>query len=68
LDSSHRGIICQMIKAMLFDFSRVLLFPKGKDPVESLNGKYRELLEAGEFDFFEHFELNQELLDFIYRL
>ncbi len=57
-----------MVKALLFDFSRVLLFPKGSDPVESLNGKYRELLEQGEFDFFEHYRLNEELMDFIYKL
>lgn len=57
-----------MVKALLFDFSRVLLFPKGADPVESLNGKYRELMKAGQFDFFEHFRLNDELLDIIYRL
>lgn len=57
-----------MVKALLFDFSRVLLFPKGKDPVESLNGKYRELLDSGEFDFFEHFRINEELMDFIYKL
>lgn len=57
-----------MVKAILFDFSRVLLFPNGKDPVESLNGKYRELLERGEFDFFGHFRLNEELMDFIYKL
>ncbi len=57
-----------MVKALLFDFSRVILFPNGPDPVESLNGKYRELMEQGEFDFFEHFRLNEELMDFIYKL
>ncbi|MFZ1682885.1 MAG: HAD-IA family hydrolase [Candidatus Zixiibacteriota bacterium] len=53
-----------MIKALVSDFSRVLLFPKDKNFTGSLNEKYRELLKKGDLDFFESFELNKELLDF----
>lgn len=49
---------------LLFDFSRVLLHPKDKT-IPSLNGLYRELQKQDSFNFFEHFELNLELLQFL---
>jgi HAD superfamily hydrolase (TIGR01549 family) len=53
-----------MIKALISDFSRVLLFPKDKTYAGGLNKKYSDLLHTGDFNFFEYFELNQELTDF----
>jgi HAD superfamily hydrolase (TIGR01509 family) len=49
---------------LLFDFSRVLLHPKDKT-VSSLNGLYRELEQQGSYNFFDYFELNHNLLQFL---
>ena len=54
-----------MKKVLLFDFSRVLLYPKDSNYSGSLNDLYRSLLEKESYDFFAYFELNTELLDFL---
>jgi HAD superfamily hydrolase (TIGR01509 family) len=54
-----------MIKALLFDLSRVLLFPVDKKYEGSLNAKHKELSKDESYQFFDHFQLNQELIDFI---
>lgn len=54
------------IKILLFDFSRVLLFPKDRDHSGGLNPLHRKLLsEDSSYDFLNHFFLNHELLDFL---
>lgn len=54
-----------MKKTLLLDFSRVLLQPKDKSYTGSLNTLYRSLLKQKNYNFFEHFELNTELLDYL---
>lgn len=54
-----------MIKALLFDFSRTLLFPTDKNYLGGLNSLYRELQQKENFKFLEHFELNNELLNYL---
>ncbi len=51
-----------MISALLFDFSRVLLFPKDASYKGGLNDLYRTLSKK-HFNFFDHFSLNSELLE-----
>lgn len=53
-----------MIKAILSDFSRVLLFPLDVSYTWSLNSLHRELLKNGDYDFWQHFKINDELLAF----
>lgn len=54
-----------MIKALVSDFSRVLLFPVDKNYTEgNLNILHRTLSEQGAYDFWSYFRLNTELLDF----
>ncbi len=56
-----------MISTIVSDFSRVLLFPKNREYVGSLNNLHDELTQTlGNYDFFSYFELNKELLE-IYR-
>jgi len=54
-----------MITALVFDFSRVLLFPEDKKYSGKLNPLYKELTQNSGFSFFENFTLNQELLNFL---
>ena len=53
-----------MIKALVTDFSRVLLHPLDPNYSGGLNSLQRELEAQGEYDFWAHFKLNQELLEF----
>ncbi len=54
------------VHAIVFDFSRVILFPKDAAYRESLNGLHRTLTsENPGYPFFEHFQLNDELLGFL---
>jgi FMN phosphatase YigB (HAD superfamily) len=55
-----------MIKALITDVSKVLLFPVEDAYKGSLNSLYREKRDLTNFDFFEYFKVNEELLD-IYR-
>ena len=54
-----------MIKAIIFDFSRVILFPKEKAYQGGLNPRHDELSKRPGYSFFDHFELNDELLKVI---
>ncbi len=53
-----------MTKALITDFSRVLLFPKDKSYSGSLNDLHRKLSSQLNYKLFNHFELNDELLDY----
>lgn len=54
-----------MIKAILSDFSRVILFPKDKTYAGSLNSLNKELIAklGNDYPFLEYFEFNSELLN-----
>lgn len=54
-----------MIKALLFDFSRTLLFPKDNSYKGGLNELNNELRKDPSFHFLDHFELNTELINFL---
>lgn len=53
------------IKYIVTDLSKVLLFPKDKGYEGGLNSLYKDIREKEDFNFFDHFEINQELLDFL---
>ncbi len=53
-----------MIKAIVTDFSRVLLFPKDKSCKEKLNKLHKELSEKEGYNIWDYFQLNEPLLDF----
>jgi FMN phosphatase YigB (HAD superfamily) len=53
-----------MIKALMTDFSRVLLFPKDKSYSGSLNGLHRDLSSQANYKLLDSFELNTELLEY----
>ncbi len=60
-----------MIKVLLFDFSRVLLHPtdstySGK--LNALNRAYSGENPLGPYNFWKHFFINEELLDFAAKL
>jgi len=57
-----------MIKSIISDFSRVLLFLKEEDPSIKLNAFHQEMLKSGDYDFWQYFRLNQELLDYYQQL
>jgi HAD superfamily hydrolase (TIGR01509 family) len=51
-----------MIKAILSDFSYVLLFPKEKSYSGTLNGLYSKLLQQKNYNYFGYYQLNNELI------
>jgi FMN phosphatase YigB (HAD superfamily) len=53
-----------MIKYIISDFSKVLLFPKDKGYKGKLNELHKNNLKTGDYDFWQQFELNQELFDY----
>lgn len=53
-----------MISNILFDFSRVILFPKDENYKGLVNDLYRKMLEK-KANFSEHFKFNEELLNFL---
>ena len=53
-----------MIKAILSDFSRVILRPKNREGNDSMGRFHREMQETEGYRIFDYFELNAELLDF----
>ena len=55
-----------MIKALLFDFSRTLLFPKDKTYSGGLNSLHKILSENPNYKFLDSFELNKEIMDYLY--
>jgi HAD superfamily hydrolase (TIGR01509 family) len=52
-----------MQRAIVLDFSRVLLFPKDTTYVGSLNEKHKSLSEKPNYYLLEHFSLNEKLLE-----
>lgn len=54
-----------MIKVLLFDLTHVLLFPADKKSEVLLNDTYKKISTTEGFEFFDHFILNQELINFI---
>jgi FMN phosphatase YigB (HAD superfamily) len=52
-----------MKKILVSDVSLVLLFPKDKNYSGSLNQLYKENKDKPNFDFFDYFEINTQLLD-----
>lgn len=54
-----------MIKVIVTDFSRVLLFPTDNNYIGGLNVLNNALLQSDpDYDFTKHFRLNNELLDY----
>jgi len=53
-----------MIKYIISDFSKVLLFPKNKNYAGKLNDLHKKNLESGDYDFWKVFELDQALFDY----
>lgn len=53
-----------MITNLLFDFSRVLLFPKDKNYSGLLNDLYRKITSE-DASFLDHYRFNEELLIFL---
>ena len=54
-----------MIKALLFDFSRVLLFSRDESYTGSLNEKHKSLSQENTYNLLDHFVLNDELLKYL---
>ena len=54
-----------MIKVLLLDFSRTLLFPKDAEYKGDLNPLHKELSQKGGYNFSNYFELNNDLLKFL---
>lgn len=57
-----------MIKALTFDLSRTLIFPKDRAYAGELNALYRKLVQDPKFDFLANFELNEELFLYLTNL
>jgi len=53
-----------MIKALVSDFSRVLLSPVDDNYTGGLNDLHKELSARGTYDFWAYFRVNQDLLTF----
>lgn len=56
------------MKALLFDFSRTLLFPKNPHDSRDLNDQHQEFRHQQGYQLFDYFELNQEMLDFVHQI
>lgn len=57
-----------MIKAILSDFSRVIVNVKDKNYKGSLNNLYRELAQKSDFSFDDYYEFNDELLSYFQKI
>lgn len=57
-----------MIKALVSDFSKVILFRKDDPTLGKLNEHHEGLQQKGDYDFWNHFTLNTELLDYYQKL
>lgn len=53
-----------MIRAIISDFSRVLIFPKNEDYKGSLNELHRNLSVTENYNLSHHFQLNTELIEY----
>ncbi len=54
-----------MIKVIVFDLARVLLFPKDTNYQGGLNDLYAKAKDKPDFKFFDYFVFNEELLTYI---
>ena len=54
-----------MIKLLLFDFARVLLFPKDKSYLGKLNDLYKSIKDSSDFEFESKFNFNEELIKYL---
>lgn len=57
-----------MVQALIFDFSRVLLFPKDETYAGTLNELHKNLSSQVGYKLLDHFYLNEELLSHIHSL
>src|SRR3989344_5762920 len=57
-----------MITTIIFDLSRVLLFPKDINYKGKLNALHEELSKKLGYDVLENFEFNEELLNYLDRI
>lgn len=65
----HSELNSSKIKAVVFDFSRVILFAKDLSYTGDLNPLNRELLAKDpDYQFLDYFVLNKELLDYLGRI
>ncbi len=63
-DNNASELALRMIKALVTDFSKVLLLAKDNQYTGGLNALDKKLSANGEYDFLSHFSLNYELLAF----
>ncbi len=54
-----------MIKAIIFDLSRTLLFPRDSNYKGELNAFHSEHKKEPDYQFLDHFKLNDELLTYL---
>src|SRR3989344_3438265 len=57
-----------MIKAILVDFSRVLLHPKDINYSGKLNDLHRDLSVKDKYSILDYFDLNKELINYLKKL
>lgn len=53
------------MKTLIFDFSRVVLLPRDRTFSGGLNKLHRDLSPEPSYNFFDYFEFNEELLNFL---
>jgi len=56
------------ITTLVFDFSWVLMFPKDPEYHGKVNELHFKLNKSPDYQFFDHFRLNQELFDYLKKL
>ena len=56
-----------MIKVILFDFSNVILLPKDSKYIGGLNVLNKKLSQESNYHFLNHFMLNKELMQFLFK-
>lgn len=54
-----------MARALIFDLSRVLLFPRDKNYAGGLNNLYKQISTNPGYKFFDHFRVNDKLLSYL---
>lgn len=57
-----------MIKVFLFDLSRTILFPKDKSYKGELNALHKKLSLKPNYNFSDHFELDEGLLTYLHSI
>jgi FMN phosphatase YigB (HAD superfamily) len=53
-----------MVKVIISDLSRVILFPKEESYTGKLNDLYQRLQAEGDYDFWSYFKLDMDLFNF----